>query len=508
MKFKVISKATSIHITPGEEALELLQPIIKLLEYEDEMTDEIVALGYMLDNDTNTLYLHKGVDLKYLSKLLINVEFVSDPYDDYSNINFDYEEIVPPRNEDQVDVINFIAGQKQHSSNINDRQLFLVKTMGFGKTFCASVGICEFDAKTLIITHRESLRGQWVNSLYKMTGFSKKDVHEITSSDEIYNIVYGNISMNCDVYLMTHSTFRAGLKRLNAFSDMRYLTKNLGIGMKIIDEAHLEFRNTLLMDFLFNVSRNLYLTATDGRSSKEENSIFKYVFSNATFYRKMNTVSSTQPSKWVNYVRIELNSHCPSNVYRYRVNGGRGMSAITYGKWVIANDKKQTHFKCCRDILRMIFENDAEAKVIVFMPLIDLCDDAAYFFRMQLNYDDSFEFDLNIKTINSHNSKNDNERNKHADVIVTTIASCGTGTDIHGITDIISCSPLVSKITAAQVFGRIRYCGKICHYYDIWDSSVPMDKIWMKSRSKKFIELALNSNEQLAWFDDSTPTVE
>ena len=57
-------------------------------------------------------------------------------------------------------------------------------------------------------------------------------------------------------------------------------------------------------------------------------------------------------------------------------------------------------------------------------------------------------------------------------MIVTTIGSCGTGTDIPGITAIISCSPYVSKITAMQVFGRIRYCGKICDYYDIEDDGV------------------------------------
>ena len=51
----------------------------------------------------------------------------------------------------------------------------------------------------------------------------------------------------------------------------------------------------------------------------------------------------------------------------------------------------------------------------------------------------------------------------------------------------------MSGITATQVFGRIRYIPKTCHYYDIYDVSVPMDKIWIKSRSKKIRPLALNT---------------
>jgi hypothetical protein len=120
-----------------------------------------------------------------------------------------------------------------------------------------------------------------------------------------------------------------------------------------------------------------------------------------------------------------------------------------------------------------------------------------------LNYDESFPYDLNIQTINSKNSKSENEANKHADVIVTTIGSCGTGTDIPGITAIISCSPYVSSLTAKQTTWRLRYCGKRCYYYDIYDSSVRMDKIWIKSRSKTISSMAIET-KYLQWEPDET----
>ena len=47
-------------------------------------------------------------------------------------MEFEYEEIIAPRNDEQVDVINFIAGLNQHATNIDASQLFLVKQPGFG----------------------------------------------------------------------------------------------------------------------------------------------------------------------------------------------------------------------------------------------------------------------------------------------------------------------------------------------------------------------------------------
>lgn len=300
---------------------------------------------------------------------------------------------------------------------------------------------------------------------------------------------------------MTHATFRSALKRIGDLQLASNITKNLGIGLKIIDEAHLEFRDTLIMDFVFNVQRNLYLTATDARSSKSENAIFQNVFSKATYYKPSSLISSNRPTKWVEYNLIELNTNVNPNMYRYRIDGGRGMSPVTYGKYVIKYDKQQRHFKCIRDILKDIYDHDNTSKVIVFLPLIELCEDAAYFLIKALNYDESFQYDLNIKTIHSQHSRSENEENKHADVIITTIASCGTGTDIPGVTAIICASPYCSKVIAIQTFGRLRYCGKQCYYYDIYDASVKKDRYWMKSRRRILSPKSTKTNF-LVWTDD------
>lgn len=502
MDYDVTVKSTSITIYPGSSALDPLEPLLNLLTYEDEFAEQTKTLGYIYDESQDLLYLHKGVDIDYIRRLLVDVNIKQDPFHKYKEMNFEYEEIVAPRNNEQVDVINFIAGLNHHQSNINASQIFVIQPPGSGKTFCSGVGMCKFGAKTLVIMHRDSLRKQWYESLYRMNGMSDREVHEISSSQELYDIAYGNIQLDYDVYLLTHATFRAGVKRIGNLKDIAKITENLYIGMKIVDEAHLEFRDTIMMDFMFNVRRNLYLTATSGRSSKDENSIFKHVFSKAVFYKPSSLLTENTPKRWVNYVSIMIDTKCKPGIYQYRVAGGKGMNSASYGKWVIAYDKKQTHFRVCAELIKQVFNNDPHAKIIVFMPLIELCDSAQDFFNKTFHYDEEFDYELDISTINSQNSKAENERNKKADVIVTTIASAGTGTDIPGITDIICCSPFVSQITAEQVFGRIRYIPKECHYFDIVDQSVPLDKFWWKARSKKLKHLAKKVEHLVVTDDD------
>jgi superfamily II DNA or RNA helicase len=282
-RFKITIRATSITVTPGEEASNYLEPLLDLLTYEDEFVEETRTLGFMYDEETDTLYLHKGVDVSYLQKLLPESKIILNEFHPFKPMKFEYEEVIPPRNQEQEDVINFIAALSHHSENENKRQLFLVKDPGFGKTYCSGSGLCQYGVKTLIIMHRDTLRSQWANSLFNMNGMTSEYVHEIQTSEELYDIAHKNIELDYDVYLLTHATFRAGVKRIGSMSLIGNITKNLGIGLKIIDEAHLEFRDTILMDFCFNVKRNLYLTATDGRSAKEENAIFRHVFANALY---------------------------------------------------------------------------------------------------------------------------------------------------------------------------------------------------------------------------------
>jgi superfamily II DNA or RNA helicase len=404
-------------------------------------------------------------------------------------MKYQWEEMIAPRDEEQENVIGFMLDS-------TNPQTFVTLDVGKGKTFCTGYVAGTIGVKTLIITHRGALQQQWDGSLHDLNGYPRDKIHTIETGKEVSDIINGELELDYDIYLLNHQTFRSALRQIKSLSMMNQLTKKLKIGLKVIDEAHLEFKNTLLVDYAFNVKRNLYLTATAARSNKEENIIFKYVFNNANFYKP----DPRFVKKWVNYHMVEIDTDLKPGIYKWQVVKNRGMSPGTYGKWVIKRDKNKTHFKICKMLIKEFFNANDKAKILIFMPLIELCSDLKTYLEEELFDDDSFPYDLNIGTINSSNSKSDNAYNQNCDVIISTIASTGTGTDIAGLTGIINCTPWYSAVISNQVFGRLRYIGTECNFYDIYDTSVPMDVIWIQNRMKVLTKRALTVNH-LKWVD-------
>ena len=304
--FEIHVYPTHISISNGHEAFMKLENLIEMFEYEDEYEEVIKKLGYVLRDDNDTLYFNKGVDIDYLRRTLGNAKIINHQPSNSEDMIFEYEEIIPPRDEEQVEMINFVSAAAEWAKSKDTPQIFMVSAVGTGKTYTSCVGAVLYKRKTMIVCHRSELLKQWRSTLIEKIGMDDSDIHTLTTEDflaaEQLQLDLG------DVYLLSHQTFRFALKAMNGdFERIAKSIENLGIGLKIIDEAHLEFHNIILIDMAMNVKRNLYLTATDGRSSKEEDRIFKYVFTKALKFTK----NSKHKNKWIEYCSIFINTHVP-----------------------------------------------------------------------------------------------------------------------------------------------------------------------------------------------------
>ena len=72
MKYTVEIRATSYTISPGSEAMDDLEELLDVLTYEDEFAEQTKTLGYLYDEPSDCLYIHKGVDPQYLKRLIPN----------------------------------------------------------------------------------------------------------------------------------------------------------------------------------------------------------------------------------------------------------------------------------------------------------------------------------------------------------------------------------------------------------------------------------------------------
>ena len=96
--------------------------------------------------------------------------------------------------------------------------------------------------------------------------------------------------------------------------------------------------------------------------------------------------------------------------------------------------------------------------------------------------------ELDITIGRYYSGLSDTERNEtmSADIIVTTDASMGTGTDIKGLEAIVSTIPTSSEILTTQMLGRLRRLNnREVFYFDIMDKGFKECTVQLSSRKRK-----------------------
>ena len=99
---------------------------------------------------------------------------------------------------------------------------------------------------------------------------------DIDGSSDIESIMTGEKS--ADIYVVNHQTLTS-FARLNSWEKLHIFFKKTGVGVKVIDEAHKYFQNSLMIDFFSDVKMSYYLTATFTRSDPKEIRIFQKAYS-------------------------------------------------------------------------------------------------------------------------------------------------------------------------------------------------------------------------------------
>ena len=213
-------------------------------------------------------------------------------------------------------------------------------------------------------------------------------------------------------------------------------------GVKIIDEAHLCFKQTIELDLYSNVPKNIYLTATFTRSDYKEKALYDLVFGNT-----MRFGQELETAKNVIYQFVPYNSN-PSYSFQNFIHTSYGVSATKWSDYAFTMDKYETVYHVFFDVLREAKTHSG--KILVVIPKIKYCEIIAQMIRDE--YPDEI-----VATIHSKHTKDENENSKKcASIIVTTTSSMGTGSDIEHIRSLIIMEPYSSEVTAKQLTGRLR----------------------------------------------------
>lgn len=443
----------------------------KLSKY-DKIYYRFIPIGYLYDDKKKSLLIPSGVSINMVSSMTdrpIEKEYDTDPYDKIS-----VRLRTLPRSELQKESIAFMLGEGQYSNYKNYSQLVLNLDTGEGKTYIAIASICIKQLKTIIIIDNNTVRDQWVQSLLKYTDIDERSILHFTGSSTCESIINKpNKYKQYKVFITTHSTLKSYGDRYG-WNKVHELFNNLKVGLKIYDEAHLNFSNIIRVDCYSNTKFTYYLTATLGRSDTSENFIYNTCFRSIPKYIQKERTEYKGKS-YIIYLVYTYKSN-PTIDDIANLKNKYGFNMMKYSEYQLLNDTK---FFSNILTLTKALAVEKNLKTLILTSTINGVEDIA----------DYLTNELTDKVIAKYHSKIDDESKriaKEADIIVSTMKSMGTGVDIPGLRAIINTESYKSKIITEQALGRLRKPedGSTCIYCEIVDKAFTTIRTQQRAREK------------------------
>lgn len=453
---QIIAYRTHIEISPYHEGD--CGTIERMLSRYDYVCHKWIRIGYYIHN--NTLYIPRGVSLNLLYKLFNSSPQLSERFDPMMKAQ-KANPLKGPKSEIQEECMDFLLSRNSFAKNARKPQLSLNADTGDGKTYSAVYAALTYGYKTIIITHENSIKAQWLDSFQHMTDIDMNRVLELnTQSMEILMRV--DRAADYDIYLVNHQTITSFAKN-NGWDAVREFFKKHYIGIKIVDEAHKFFENSMMIDFFSNTFKTLYLTATFLRNDRKENQIYSICYSETIRFGEQ-TFDYESKRKHIIAVVVFFRSR-PDIGEIIDVSTRRGFSVYKYIDYEF-NESNHTLMKVLDKIMA---ESDRlEGKRLILVPKKSTIDYVA----------DTMEQRYPRKTIGkiySDNTPEENEKSKDKDIIISTAKSSGTGLDIKGLRVMYNLEPIGSPGYMDQVRGRLREYSsdKDTFFYYLVDTTIP-----------------------------------
>lgn len=395
-------------------------------------------IGFSYDADERVLRVARGLDISILEKLFKSVaEFIYTP-SEYDEISI--RSTIPPKDDTQREALSFLLGYDDaHKHTIKYSQLLLNISTGAGKTYVSVAATSFFRMKTLVVTPNTTIRKQWVDAYLKFSDCTEDDIYVIDGSKDIERLNKMK-KRPFKVYMVNHATLLSYATK-HDWKSIGEFFSTLKIGLKIIDEAHKNFDNMMKIDMYTNVKKSIYLTATFARSDYLEERLFKLCTKNIAKFSEKKVVVNGR--KHIKYLSVLYNSKPPIDAQAYMFTM-RQFNKNRYGAYLETCPK---FYEVLEYVLN--YFNKVEGKILILTTTISACTTIH-------QYIDNLNLDRSISEYHSKISKEEKAKAFDADLIISTPASCGVGTDIKGLRVCINTEAYSSSVTADQAAGRLR----------------------------------------------------
>lgn len=343
-------------------------------------------------------------------------------------------------------------------------------------TACAIRSALKIQKPTMVIC--SGLIEQWTESFLKITRLKEEDIYVIKGYPTLKKLF--KEGKHYKVYISSIETLRNYI--LNADSvyvDLPTYEEFLvlfQIGVKIIDEFHLQFAAINTIDLRSNVENNLYLSATPERAEKQADKIFKIVFPYKYIY------GTKMLDKYTRAFMYEYRIELPYQSTKY-LTTNYGYSHVNYEGLICSDEAIRSHF--IKNILIPLVDAyyinefsvkypDTKCKCLILVQTVQMAEILQQY--LAYNYPD--------KIVNTYLGKDPIDNLRISDIIISTPKSCGVGKDVADLCCTINTISIGSKPLVAQIFGRLRKLkdGRVPVFVDIYNTYLPQHKYHARTR--------------------------
>lgn len=345
-----------------------------------------------------------------------------------------------PKDERQAKAIDHLINSKT-----SVRGLSLMA--GGGKTATAIRTVSALGKRTMIFC--SGLVEQWTEAILKFTKLSESEIYIIKGRESI-DLLLKEIDKTIFPSFIVCSIKTASLWA-NRFNEYEHLPNfdrvcNLfNVGIRIVDEAHLNFYANYIADLRMNAAVTILLTATFDKTQPE----IKIIFDN--HYPKSIRHGEGDIDKYVDVKCYEYDIAYPGGLPSKFYKSDRGYSQIKLESWLLGKGKLYLD-EIYETVYKVIIDTnyaevrDTGEKLLVLCATGDMCR----FVR------DRIAEDYPDRSVAVYMSEHSDDVYKDNDIIVSTPGSAGTGRDIPMLRTCLVTISVRSAPLNIQMLGRLR----------------------------------------------------
>jgi hypothetical protein len=367
----------------------------------------------------------------------------------------------------QTPAINFISDR---SANRKGLEL----QTGKGKSFCATKAIHNLGYTGMIIMN--GLVEQWKSSLESQTDIGENTyvIQGINSIKKLFNS-----DLKPDIFICSLGTIRPYVLHEGEYADLppfSEFVKRYGIGVKIVDEAHLCFHASCLIDLAVNIKHNVYLTATFDTANTSVKKIFR------TYYPDHMRYGGDEYDKYTHVTFYTFNGNVPDKACLLP----KGYSHAKYEQFLLNHPSFM--FDWLERILIPILNSHYVNKKYVGKKALIFCATAEMIHAV-CEYVGAVYKHLKVVP---YLYEDEESQLVDGDIIVSTHKGAGTGKDVANLMLVVNTISFQASTTAKQVLGRLRKPkdGTTPEYVDMADTRIMAHVRHWRERSAIFKDLA------------------